>query len=204
VRPFLIGLEASIPKHCTSLLVTHGTELGRHEYRRPAAVDILPDTRNTTDEPLHLFISPQHISLVASGRVVNCSARDRAVDHREEQDSWAHGPWPNQMKMCGRQILLIVVALASASWTGSMLFSTFITGNYGRSADNKNSSSKYHTNGSSSTELPLQETNGSFGWCLKSFLSGSVGGIMSVIVGYPLDLIKVRSSCLLLHVENII
>jgi hypothetical protein len=101
------------------------------------------------------------------------------------------------MKMYGgRQILLIVVALSSASWTGSIIFSTFITGNYGRSADNKNSNSNnnnYHTNGSSSTALPLQENNGSFGGSLKSFISGSVGGIMSVIVGYPLDLIKVRS-----------
>jgi hypothetical protein len=118
------------------------------------------------------------------------------VDHCEEQDSWAHGSWPNQMKMCGgRQTLLVVVALASASWTGSIIFSTFITGNYGRSADNKNSNSSninYHTNGSSSTELPVEVANGSLGGSLKSFISGSVGGIMSVIVGYPLDLIKVR------------
>jgi ABC-type uncharacterized transport system permease subunit len=82
--------------------------------------------------------------------------------------------------MCGGKcLLLVVVALASAAWTVSMVLSSTFPSYSTRSIGD-----------GPPTEMPIQEKKGGL---LKSFLSGGFGGMCGVIIGHPLDLIKERS-----------
>jgi ABC-type Fe3+ transport system permease subunit len=80
--------------------------------------------------------------------------------------------------MCGKYLMCIVAALVSVSWTASMIVSAF---EFTRNA-----------NKSTGEEPPIQ-MKGGLGESLKSFISGAFGGVCVVLVGHPLDLIKVSS-----------
>jgi Mitochondrial carrier protein len=84
--------------------------------------------------------------------------------------------------MCGGKcLLLMAVALASAYWTVSMVFSSTFPSYY----------STRSSGDGPPTDMPIHEKKGGL---LQSFLSGGFGGICGVIVGHPLDLIKERTS----------